>query len=227
MSQDKNPKDLVGMRKVGMHYIPNAVLLQLSLAMKEGAGKYGAHNWREHKIQASEYYDATQRHLMEWWEGETWDRDSNLPNLIKALACLVILQDAADNDMLIDDRPMNKYPKNWLKQLNKKAADLVDQLPWDKPAYTRYTTYQDVEPEIDLTKALTTGFGSSYHQWDYPGKVHAVPTTVSPHPPLTGSPDQLPLDLGHSSPTESSFPQHWGDEARSYNAGGSRGGRCS
>lgn len=184
-----NPKDLAGMRKVGMHYIPNAVLLQLSLAMKEGAGKYGAHNWREHKIQASEYYDALQRHIMEWWEGADLDKDSDLPNLIKALACLVILQDALDNNMLIDDRPKNTYPDNWLKMLNKKAADLVDRLPWDKPAYTRYTISEN-RPEKEQSGYSTGGTKKTWvdrFDQEMVEMFHAAKTT-----------DPLPSPLPHN-----------------------------
>lgn len=51
--------------------------------------------------------------------------------------------------------------------------------------------------------------------WDPP----SAPTTPSPHPPLNDSPDQLPLDLIHSSPKQSYETVRREVSALPYNAG--------
>src|ERR1017187_2135606 len=99
-----NPKDAIAASKVPMSCIPAGVLAEVAVAMYEGACKYGRHNYRQGGVQASIYYDATQRHLMSWWEGEDLDPDTNmapdkeerdgLSHITKAIASLVVLRDA-------------------------------------------------------------------------------------------------------------------------------------
>jgi hypothetical protein len=81
------------------------VLAEIGVAMLEGAQKYGRHNWRKTGVCASTYYDASLRHLMAWWEGETIDPDSGLPHITKAIASLVVLRDAQLHLQCEDDRP--------------------------------------------------------------------------------------------------------------------------
>jgi hypothetical protein len=37
------------------------------------------------------YFDAAQRHLWAWWEGEARDPESGLPHLAHAVACLLFV----------------------------------------------------------------------------------------------------------------------------------------
>lgn len=139
-----NPKDAIGSKKVAVHHVPQHVLQKASLAMLEGAIKYGSYNYRVAGVRASIYYDAFMRHMQAWWEGQDTDPDSGLPHLWKALACLVILEDAKTNGMLNDDRPPKLSNQNWVQELNKMAADLIDRLP---PAIEPYTelTYKQTD----------------------------------------------------------------------------------
>ena len=112
---DSNPKTVFGARKPPLHHIPPIALIQLGLAMENGADKYGLFNWREHKVSASVYYDAIMRHLLSFWDGESVDGDhetdddgnplgSCIHHLAHVMACCAILLDALHTGQLNDDR---------------------------------------------------------------------------------------------------------------------------
>lgn len=126
--KDTNPKDAAGIKKAPMSTVPSPVLLELGVAMLEGARKYGRSNYRVAGVRGSVYYDATMRHLMQWWEGEDIDPDSGLNHIVKALASLVVLRDTMLNSMWTDDRPP-KAQSCWLKELNDRAGAIVDKYP--------------------------------------------------------------------------------------------------
>lgn len=130
-----NPKDCVGTKKVPFSPIPANVTAEVGLAMLEGARKYGRHNYRVSGVSASVYYDAAMRHLAQWWEGEDIDKDSGLPHVVKAIACLYVLRDAASRGMLTDDRP--PVSKSWMAKLNNGAEAIVDKYPDAPKAHTR------------------------------------------------------------------------------------------
>lgn len=111
-----NPKDRCGAKKPPLSCVPAQVLMELGLAMYEGAHKYGRYNFRETEVRASIYYDAAMRHLMAWWEGEDLDEDSGLPHVVKAITSLVVLRDAEMNGRLIDDRPPSALP-GWMRAM--------------------------------------------------------------------------------------------------------------
>lgn len=134
--KDTNPKDAVGIDKVSISCVPLNVLLEVALAMQEGALKYGRHNYRAVGVRASVYVDATFRHLAAWWEGEDKDPDSGLPHLIKAIACLVVVSDARARHQLNDDRPPAS-PKDMISFLNSQAKSLNERYPDPKPAVTK------------------------------------------------------------------------------------------
>lgn len=99
-----NPKDLLGSNKVPMHLWPTTATAMGSIALLNGALKYGRSNWREAGVRASIYYDAAMRHLMAWFEGEECDPDDGVPHLAAALGCLAIIVDAEAAGKLEDDR---------------------------------------------------------------------------------------------------------------------------
>src|SRR5688572_29793649 len=104
--KDTNPKDAVGVQKPPMSTVPSPVLMEVGLAMLEGALKYGRHNYRDAGVRSSVYYDATMRHMMRWFEGEDIDPDSGLSHITKAIASLVVLRDAQmQGKVAFDDRP--------------------------------------------------------------------------------------------------------------------------
>jgi hypothetical protein len=136
VTKDTNPKDAVGVKKAPMHCVPCEVLLELGLAMLEGARKYGSHNYRDAGVRASAYYDALQRHIMAWWEGEEIDPDSGLHHVIKAIATLVVLRDSMHAGNWTDDRPIQLDRGADVRALNELAAAVIARYPDAKAPYT-------------------------------------------------------------------------------------------
>ena len=128
MKKETNPKDAVGIKKVPFSTVPAPVVLEIGLAMLEGARKYGRHNYRVAGVRASVYYDALMRHTMAWWEGEDTDPDSGLSHITKALATLTVLRDSMLIGNWSDDRPP-KIKDGWIKDLNKKAGEIIEKYP--------------------------------------------------------------------------------------------------
>ena len=104
-SKDTNPKDAVGIGKIPYSTVPASVMAEVGVGMLEGACKYGRHNYRVTGVRASVYYDAAQRHMTDWWEGQDIDPDSQLSHITKAICSLVVLRDAMIQSKFNDDRP--------------------------------------------------------------------------------------------------------------------------
>lgn len=124
-TKETNPKDIVGTRKAPMSTVSAPVMAEVGVAMLEGALKYGRHNYRAVGVRASVYYDATMRHLMQWWEGEDIDPDSQMSHITKAITSLVVLRDAMIRGKVEDDRPPSTQT-GWLTELNSKSSQLID-----------------------------------------------------------------------------------------------------
>ena len=138
--KNTNPKDAIGISKAPMSTVSAAVLMEVGVAMLEGASKYGRHNYRAAGVRASVYYDALMRHAMAWWEGEDLDSDSGMSHVTKAIATLVVLRDAMLQDKFTDDRPPRSAP--FLPALNDKAAALLVKHADKRP---RHYTIEDSE----------------------------------------------------------------------------------
>lgn len=136
-TKDTNPKDSVGIAKVPMSTVPAQVIAEIGLGMMEGALKYGRHNYRTAGVRASVYYDAANRHLLSWMEGEDLDPDSGLSHISKALASLVVLRDSMMQENWIDDRPPVAKNPDWMRDLNVKAKALLEKYPNPKKAHTK------------------------------------------------------------------------------------------
>lgn len=121
MSEETNPKDLIGAMKPRLSLVPPAGLVYAALAMANGADKYGAYNWREKKVQAMIYLEACVRHTLSFQDGEENARDSGVPHLAHALACLLILIDAKETGNLIDNRPKGGVTAALIERYTKKA----------------------------------------------------------------------------------------------------------
>jgi hypothetical protein len=98
-----NPKDAIGSSKLPLHLWPTTATILGTTALLNGALKYGRANWRGVGVRASIYFDACQRHLTAWFEGEEADEEG-VPHLASALACLAIIVDAKYAGRLNDDR---------------------------------------------------------------------------------------------------------------------------
>lgn len=137
--KDTNPKDAVGISKPPLSTVPGPVLMEVGVAMLEGALKYGRHNYRSAGVRSSVYFDAAMRHLLRWWEGEDIDPDSGLSHIVKAIATLFVLRDAQMiGKIAFDDRPPPS-DQSWFKQLEARVVDLLARYPHPVPPFTRET----------------------------------------------------------------------------------------
>lgn len=125
VTKPTNPKDALGITKSPVSCIPQRVLSLQGLAHLEGALKYGNHNWRKAGVNSSVYFDAANRHLKQWYEGEDIDKDSGLPHIVKAIAGLNILLDAILSGNINDDRP-KKVHEDWMEEHNALAKNLIE-----------------------------------------------------------------------------------------------------
>lgn len=105
MNNSTNPKDLVGAKKPPLSLIPPVGLIHEAMALKNGADKYGAYNWRSKKVQSMIYIDAILRHAQCYLDGENYAEDSKVHHLAHIKACCSILLDATETGNLIDNRP--------------------------------------------------------------------------------------------------------------------------
>lgn len=135
----ENPKDIVGSTKVPLHLWPITATAMGSVAMLNGALKYGRANWRVTGIRASIYVDACQRHLAAWFEGAEADEEG-VPHLASALACLAILVDARAAGKLKDDRQVEGGFRELMAALTPHVARLRDRHADKSP---KHWTIQD------------------------------------------------------------------------------------
>ncbi|MDI4659527.1 MULTISPECIES: dATP/dGTP diphosphohydrolase domain-containing protein [Cobetia] len=125
-AKDTNPKDAIGANKLPLHLWPVPATALGSLALLDGALKYGRTNWRAAGVRASIYVDACQRHLGAWFEGEDTDPDSGIHHLGHALACLAILTDAQHAGKLTDDRMLPGNLRQLIDQLTPEVERLKE-----------------------------------------------------------------------------------------------------
>lgn len=83
--------------------VPREFVEGAARAFAFGAKKYSAHNWRK-GIAHSKLYDALQRHLTAYNEGEDLADDSKLKHLDHAAACLAMLMAGCVDHPELDDR---------------------------------------------------------------------------------------------------------------------------
>jgi hypothetical protein len=147
-----NPKDLIGSDKMPLHLFPMTAVIYGTLALLDGALKYGRGNWRAAGVRASIYFDACIRHLTRWFEGEDIDPDSGLPHLAHAEACLAILIDAKEAGKLKDDR---MYPGGYLDTLKRMTSDVKRLKEVHKGKTPKHWTIEDSkEDRPDIEKGI-------------------------------------------------------------------------
>lgn len=120
-----NPKDLIGVKKAPLRYVPPSLVIATAPVLELGAVKYNNGipcNWRQYPIKASVYVEAALRHISAYYDGEDLDPESGLPHLAHATACLAILIDSAPIGTLIDDRPLPGPAAGLLKGLDRSAS---------------------------------------------------------------------------------------------------------
>lgn len=104
----QDPKAPASAIKLPLHLIPPSAAAWLAMALKSGADKYGAYNWRAldgRRLNVTTYIAAAQRHLAALLDGEDNDPESGLPHAAHVMAGMAILLDARAAGTLEDDRP--------------------------------------------------------------------------------------------------------------------------
>jgi hypothetical protein len=116
-----NPKRAFGVRKPSAQFIPPVAIVEESAVMALGAAKYGPFNWQDEPVDATTYYSAAIRHLLQWFSGEDRDQESGASHLAHVRACMGILLDAQAAGTLIDDRPNCASAGDAIERLKKAA----------------------------------------------------------------------------------------------------------
>lgn len=123
-TKPSNPKDAAAFgKRIAWSVIPWRALVGACLALAEGAWKYGRHNYRAAGVRASVYFDAVNRHMLAWWEGQDTDPASRLNHIDKAIAGLLVLRDSMLAGNWEDDRPP-RVDGDWIETANALYADL-------------------------------------------------------------------------------------------------------
>lgn len=100
-----NPKQAVGEKKCPLHLVPPALSIGVAEALKNGADKYGAYNFRDSGIAGSVYIGAMLRHLYAYMDGEDNAQDSNIHHLKHVGASIALMLDSMAKGTFVDDRP--------------------------------------------------------------------------------------------------------------------------
>lgn len=103
--------------------IATKFLWGLARVLTFGAIKYEAHNWRK-GFAYSRLYDALQRHLTAWNDGEDLDPESGLNHLDHAACELMFLREMVEARPDLDDRykpqptepPIKAEKEQWEKE---------------------------------------------------------------------------------------------------------------
>jgi len=83
--------------------LPWEALESVAHVMTYGAAKYGAHNWRA-GLEWGRLFGACLRHMSAYWRGEDNDKESGLPHLAHAAACVLMLLSSVITGRGKDDR---------------------------------------------------------------------------------------------------------------------------
>lgn len=133
--KETNPKDIAAAvaGRVPMGLFPDTARIAGAMSMWEGACKYGGYNYRIAGVLYSVYLNALDRHIAALRNGEDIDAKSGLPHLWKALACLAVLIDAQECQMLTDDRPPRAPVAEMLERLEGSVREIREKLKDHNP----------------------------------------------------------------------------------------------
>jgi hypothetical protein len=150
-----NPKQAIAINAAPLDNIPLAAQAYASVALANGALKYGTYNWRVSGVRASVYLAAAQRHIQCWREGEELDAKDGVHNLGAAIACLSILIDALENECLTDDRPTAaKDPRGVLDRAAEQVKHLRELHKNHSPIHYYIKGYTE-QDSVDLAMGKT------------------------------------------------------------------------
>lgn len=77
--------------KLEYSLLPKGVLTPILKVLSFGKKKYAADNWMKVDNPKERYYNAMQRHINQWWEGEKYDSETGENHLAHAACCLMFL----------------------------------------------------------------------------------------------------------------------------------------
>jgi hypothetical protein len=107
--ETENPKKAFGAVKPCASYAPMNVMLGVFRVFELGAKKYGRKNWRKQHVDVSTYYNAAQRHLIEFFEQRIdADSESQQSPLAHVIACCMIILDGIERGEIRDDRGLTE-----------------------------------------------------------------------------------------------------------------------
>ena len=98
--QQKNVKSVLGHLATGTKHdtekprhslMPPGFVGAVLRVLEHGARKYSPGNWARVPEARTRYYDALQRHVDAWWQGERIDPESGEPHLAHAACCVAFL----------------------------------------------------------------------------------------------------------------------------------------
>lgn len=94
--------------KLEYSLIPKGVLTPIIRVLQQGCQKYSKDNWQHVNTPKERYYNALQRHINQWWEGEKYDVETGENHLAHAACCLMFLLwfDNKDEQGLQDSKDM-------------------------------------------------------------------------------------------------------------------------
>ena len=93
-----------GAKECRVSLIPVAPLEEIAKHFGRGAAKYEDRNY-ERGYSYSLSYDAAQRHLMAWWDGEEFDTELGSHHLAAAAFHMIALMEFEHRGTGTDDRP--------------------------------------------------------------------------------------------------------------------------
>lgn len=77
--------------KLEFSLLPKGVLQPIIRVLGFGKKKYAADNWQRVDNARERYYNAIQRHMTSWWEGEKTDPETGENHLAHAACCILFL----------------------------------------------------------------------------------------------------------------------------------------
>ncbi|MCO8087219.1 dATP/dGTP diphosphohydrolase domain-containing protein [Acinetobacter indicus] len=78
-------------QKPRMSLLPKGALNAVIRVLEFGASKYQVDNWKHVPDAKTRYYDAMQRHIDAWWQGEQKDPETGEHHLAHAICCGMFL----------------------------------------------------------------------------------------------------------------------------------------
>lgn len=77
--------------KLEYSLLPKGVLNKVVNVLGFGSKKYAKDNWMKVDKPKERYYNAAQRHINQWWEGEKYDSETGENHLAHAICCLMFM----------------------------------------------------------------------------------------------------------------------------------------